>query len=198
MPANPDLGYRQAVSDVSGLCLDSGQNSLNNIQRRPWIHPDFSDAASKSTLMAHFDDESHITGMTNVNLHTSLRIFIADDSPLIRERIVSMLCASAMTIVGQAETPQDSIEGILAVYPDVVVLDVQLAGGSGLQVLRAIRHAAPDIAFVIFSNSSDPSYRKCYLDAGAENFLDKTREFDQLSQAVVKASQHPHINIQSQ
>ena len=95
-----------------------------------------------------------------------------------------------MTIVGQAETPQDSIEGILAVYPDVVVLDVQLEGGSGLQVLRAIRHAAPDIAFVVFTNSSDPSYRKCYLGAGAENFLDKTHEFDQLAQAVVNASQH--------
>lgn len=198
MPANPDLGYRQAVSDVSGLFVDFDRNSPNEVQRRPWVHPDFSDAGSKPTLMAHFGDESHITRMANVNLHTSLKIFIADDSPLIRERIASMLCASAMTIVGQAETPQDSIEGILAVYPDVVVLDVQLEGGSGLQVLRAIRHAAPGIAFVVFSNSSDPSYRKCYLSAGAEYFLDKTREFDQLTQAVVKASQHPHIDIQSQ
>ena len=39
-----------------------------------------------------------------------------------------------MTVVGQARTPQDSISGILAAYPDVVVLDVQLEGGSGLQV----------------------------------------------------------------
>jgi DNA-binding NarL/FixJ family response regulator len=123
-------------------------------------------------------------------LNTSLRIFIVDDSSLIRERVASMLGTSAMTIVGQAATPQDSIEGILAVYPDVVVLDVQLQGGSGLQVLRAIRHAAPDIAFVVFSNNMDPSYRKCYLRAGAENFLDKTYQFDQLAQAVVNASKH--------
>ena len=95
-----------------------------------------------------------------------------------------------MTVVGQAETPKDSIEGILAVYPDVVVLDVQLEGGSGLQVLRAIRHAAPDIAFVIFSNSSDPIYRKRYLGAGAEEFRDKTHQFDQLAKAVLNASQH--------
>lgn len=123
---------------------------------------------------------------------TPLKIFIADDSPLIRERVASMLSAnaSAMQIVGQAETPQDSIEGILAAYPDVVVLDVQLQGGSGLQVLRAIRHAAPDIAFVVFSNNSDSSYRKCYLGAGADHFLDKTHEFDQLAQAVVNASKH--------
>ncbi|MDB5868634.1 MAG: response regulator receiver protein [Polaromonas sp.] len=139
--------------------------------------------------MALYLEESHIKEMVQAN--SSLRIFIADDSPLVRERVALMLGANAMTIVGQAETPQDSIDGILAVYPDVVVLDVQLEGGSGLQVLRAIRYAAPDIAFVIFSNSSDASYRKCYMGAGAENFLDKTYEFDQLAQAVVNASQHP-------
>lgn len=122
--------------------------------------------------------------------NASLRIFIADDSLLIRERVVTMLGASAMTVVGQAETPQDSIEGILAVYPDVVVLDVQLEGGSGLQVLQAVRHAAPDIAFVIFSNSSDTVYRKRYLGAGAEDFLDKTHQFDQLVKAVFNAAQN--------
>jgi DNA-binding NarL/FixJ family response regulator len=125
-----------------------------------------------------------------VQTNTPLKIFIADDSLLIRQRVASMLGASAMNIVGQAETPQDSIEGILAVYPDVVVLDVQLQGGSGLQVLRAVRHAAPNIAFVVFSNNSDSTYRKCYLGAGADRFLDKTHEFDQLAQAVVNASKH--------
>jgi DNA-binding NarL/FixJ family response regulator len=119
-----------------------------------------------------------------------LRVFIADDSLLIRDRVALMLGASEMIIVGQAQTPQDCIDGILAAYPDVVVLDVQLDGGSGLQVLRAVRHVAPSIAFVIFSNSSDPSDRQCYLGEGAEDFLDKSHEFDQLAHAVVKASQH--------
>lgn len=119
-----------------------------------------------------------------------VRVFIADDSILIRDRIALMLGASAMTIVGQAQTPQESIDGILAAYPDVVVLDVQLEGGSGLQVLRAVRHVAPNIAFVVFSNSSSPSHRQCYLGEGAEDFLDKSHEFDQLAHAVVKASQH--------
>jgi CheY-like chemotaxis protein len=165
-----------------------GQNSLRSGRRWHCLHPELSDVDSQPTPLARCGDERHITDMIHVN--PSLRIFIADDSLLIRERIASMLRASAMTIVGQAETPQDSIEGILAMYPDVVVLDVQLQGGSGLQVLRAIRHAAPDIAFVVFSNSADPSYRNCYLGAGAEDFLDKTHQFDQLAQAVINASNH--------
>jgi DNA-binding NarL/FixJ family response regulator len=117
-------------------------------------------------------------------------VFIADDSTLIRDRVAAMLGVSGMSIVGQAEKPQGSIDGILAAHPDVVVLDVQLEGGSGLQVLRAVRQAAPDIAFVVFSNNSGPSYRKCYLGEGAEDFLDKSTEFSQLPHAVLKASQH--------
>jgi len=118
-----------------------------------------------------------------------VRVFLADDSALIRERVSAMLCARAMAVVGQAETPQASIDGILAAKPDVVVLDVQLEGGSGLQVLRAVREAAPEIAFVVFSNNAGPAYRKRYLGEGAQRFLDKSTEFDQLVRAVEKASQ---------
>ena len=119
-----------------------------------------------------------------------VKVFIADNSTLLRDRVAAMLGSSTMAIVGQAQTPQGSIDGILAAHPDVVVLDVQLEGGSGLQVLRAVRRSAPDIAFVVFSNCASPSYRKCYLGEGAENFLDKSTEFDQLANAVAKASRH--------
>ena len=94
-----------------------------------------------------------------------------------------------MTIVGEAGTPRGAIDAILAARPEVVVLDVQLDGGSGLEVLRAVRKASPEIAFVIFSNNSDAAYRKRYLAEGALRFLDKTSEFDQLAQAVAKAAQ---------
>jgi DNA-binding NarL/FixJ family response regulator len=119
-----------------------------------------------------------------------VKIFLADDSSLIRARVAAMLGAPAMTIVGQAETPQACIDGILATRPDVVVLDVQLEGGHGLDVLRAVRPAAPQIAFVVFSNNSGPAYRKRYLGAGAVSFLDKSAEFDQLPRAVSSAFQH--------
>lgn len=119
-----------------------------------------------------------------------LKVFIVDDSVLIRDRVTAMLEAGAMTVAGWAATPQDAIDGILAASPDVVVLDVQLEGGSGLQVLRAVRQAAPDIAFVVFSSNSGPAYRKRYFAEGAEAFLDKSTEFDQLVQTVAKASRY--------
>jgi DNA-binding NarL/FixJ family response regulator len=127
----------------------------------------------------------HCIGMP---YNVPVKVFLADDSALIRARVAVMLAAPAMTIVGQAETPQACIEGILATKPHVVVLDVQLEGGQGLDVLRAIRPAEPDIAFVVFSNNSQPAYRKRYLGAGAVRFLDKSAEFDQLPEAVSAAA----------
>lgn len=117
----------------------------------------------------------------------STRVFLADDSALIRARVTAMLGHGAFTVVGQGDTPQGCIGGILAARPDVVVLDVQLEGGSGLEVLRAVRAAMPSVAFVVFSNSSGPAYRKRYLAQGASRFLDKSEEFEQLPQALATA-----------
>lgn len=109
---------------------------------------------------------------------------------MIRDRLIAMLEASAMVVVGQAETPKDSIDAILAVHPDVVVLDIQLEGGTGLNVLRTVRQAALDIAFVVFTNNDNPPYRKRYLGEAAKDFIDKSTEFDQLVRTVAKASPH--------
>lgn len=116
-----------------------------------------------------------------------IKVFLADDSQQIRERVNALLGAAHMDVVGEAATPETCIDGILASHPDVVVLDVQLEGGSGLQVLKAVRTADPGVAFVVFSNNSAPAYRKRYLGEGAVRFLDKSAEFDQLAQAVATA-----------
>ena len=117
----------------------------------------------------------------------SLKVFLADDSRQIRERVNTLLDAAHMAVVGEGATPDSCITGILASHPDVVVLDHQLEGGTGLQVLKAIRTADPEVAFVVFSNSSAPAYRKRYLGEGAARFLDKSTEFDQLAGAVAEA-----------
>ena len=95
-----------------------------------------------------------------------------------------MLGARGVNIVGHATSPEAAIGGILAARPDVVVLDVQLEGGTGLQVLRAVRQQEPRIAFVVFSPDSDPATRLYYLGEGAKCFIDKATEMDLLSSAI--------------
>ena len=120
----------------------------------------------------------------------SAKVFLAEDSAEIRRRIAKLLTDQGMAVVGESPTPQGAIDGILANHPDVVVLDVQLEGGPGLAVLRAVRQAAPSIAFVVLSNHAGDGYRKLYLREGAAHFLDKSTEFDQLAQLVAQHAVH--------
>lgn len=136
--------------------------------------------------MLHCSNTAHSRGMPHPD--KPVRVFIAQDSS--RTRALTLDACATITVVGQAQTPQDSIEGILAAYPDVVVLDVELEGGSGLQVLRTVRHVAPNIAFVVLGNGPGSAYRNSYLCEGANDVLDKRHEFDQLAHAVARATQH--------
>ena len=118
-----------------------------------------------------------------------IKVFLADDSDLICDRVEALLGAAGMAVVGRAQTPQACFDGILASGPDVVVLDVQLDGGTGLEVMRAVRLAAPGVAFIVFSNNSGPAYRRRYLAQGALQFIDKSTEFGHLSHAVASAAE---------
>jgi DNA-binding NarL/FixJ family response regulator len=122
----------------------------------------------------------------------SIKVFLADDSLQVRERVHALLAGAAMDVVGQGATPQSCIDGILGSHPHVVVLDHQLEGGTGLQVLKAVRSADPAVAFVVFSNNAAPAYRKRYLHEGAVRFLDKSSEIDQLAEAVASAGRAVH------
>jgi DNA-binding NarL/FixJ family response regulator len=116
-----------------------------------------------------------------------LKVFLADDSLQIRQRVSAILSGAEVAVVGEGTTPATCIAGILDLHPDVVVLDHQLEGGTGLEVLKAVRSADPAVHFVVFSNNSGPAYRRRYLAEGARSFLDKSTEFDQLPQAVASA-----------
>ncbi len=113
-------------------------------------------------------------------------VFIVEDSAPIRARLAEMLGeVSSVAIVGEAETPATAIAGILRTRPDSVVLDIQLAGGSGIEVLRKICPIAPNIVFIMLTNHADPQYRKICMQAGASYFLDKSVEFNKVRDVIV-------------
>lgn len=120
------------------------------------------------------------------NTHTSRTdVFLVEDSKDIRTRLAAMLVAIAgVAIVGEADTPAAAIEGILRTLPHSVVLDIQLLGGTGIEVLRKIHPIKPDIVFIVITNHPNPQYRKIYAEAGANYFLDKTTEFQKVKEVV--------------
>lgn len=109
-------------------------------------------------------------------------IFIADDSDPVRERLITLLSEIAgANVVGQARSAAEAIEGIRGLNPDLVILDIQMPGGSGIDVLKTIKqHARPPVVMML-TNHVYPQYRKKCMEWGADFFLDKSEEFERLT-----------------
>jgi two-component system response regulator DesR len=117
-----------------------------------------------------------------------MRVFLVEDAPLLRERLIALITSVGASAVGHAEGASEAIEGILAASPDVVVLDLHLKQGNGFEVLRAVREAAPAIAFFVLTNHPHEAYRASAERLGARGFFDKSSEFDKLRQALAAAA----------
>jgi two-component system response regulator DevR len=117
-----------------------------------------------------------------------LEIFLVEDSLPVRERLAAMLDGiPGETMVGEAADADAAIRDILATHPDVVVLDLGLAGGSsGFDVLRAVRPQAPDIDFYMLSNFAADPYRQLAERLGACDFFDKSRELERVRELIAQ------------
>jgi len=110
-----------------------------------------------------------------------MKIFIADDSRVVVERLAGLLeDVPGARLVGQAGDVPAAVTGIQEMKPDAVILDLHMPGGSGLDVLRAIRIDHPHLYVVICTNYPYPEYREECLTAGANLFLDKSAEFEKI------------------
>ena len=124
------------------------------------------------------------TDTGGMNSHNT-KVFVVDDSQVVRERLVNMLTEiDGVSVVGQAECPVGAIDGIVSTSPDVVVLDIHLHEGSGIDVMRGLRSRSGGIVFIVLTNFPGSQYRKAYLEAGANYFLDKLNEFKKVAEII--------------
>ena len=111
----------------------------------------------------------------------TMKVFIADDSPILRERLKTMLSDfPEVEIAGQAQDTPEAIKSIKELKPDVVILDVRMPGGSGIEVLQSIKKDRPDIKVIVFTNYPYPQYRKKCMDLGADFFFAKATSYCQM------------------
>jgi len=110
-----------------------------------------------------------------------MRVFIADDSEVVVERLADLLQEiPGVQLVGRANDGSQAIRSIGEMNPDAVILDLQMPGSSGLEVLRAVRRTHPSLCVLICTNFPYPQYRKECIAAGANFFLDKSAEFERI------------------
>ncbi len=103
-----------------------------------------------------------------------IRIVLADDHPLVREGIRQALAEQPdMTVVAEAASGTDTIQVITEIKPDVLVLDISMPEGSGLDVLPKVRKAVPAMRVLMLSVHDDPEYVLEAVRAGAHGYLRK-------------------------
>jgi DNA-binding NarL/FixJ family response regulator len=135
-----------------------------------------------------------------VALEAKLKVFIIDDSATIRERLVAMVLElSGIVVVGQAQDAPEVLEAIRRTQPDVVILDIRLPGGSGVNVLHRLKKAKLDPKVIMFTSYSQPQYRRACEAAGADFFFDKGTEFHKIPHALEQLRQgqraEPNLDV---
>ncbi len=102
------------------------------------------------------------------------RVFFVDDHPLVREWLSSLLALeSDLELVGQAEEMNAALSGIAQTKPEVIVVDLSLPRGSGLEMIKTIHAQHPGIRMLVLSMHDDASVAERAFRAGAHGYVMK-------------------------
>jgi len=116
---------------------------------------------------------------------TPVRVFLVEDSEPVRERLKEMIEVAGGAEAGHAAGVEAATRAILAARPEIVILDIQLADGTGFDVLRALQLQAPEIDVYLYSNHAADPYRQLAMRLGARDFFDKVSEFERMRDVIV-------------
>jgi len=120
-----------------------------------------------------------------------MKILIADDSEIMRERLKVMLSdITELENISLAEDVPEAISSFQKLNPEVVILDIRMPGGTGIDVLREIKKGNQPPLVVVLTNYPYPQYRRKCMDAGADFFFDKSTEFDKVTEVLKQLKQN--------
>ena len=98
------------------------------------------------------------------------RVLVVDDHPMVREGIKSMLTGEVAALA-EAGSGEDALTQLVALKPDLVLLDVQLPDVDGLTVLRRIKALSPTTSVLIVTMHDNPSYVRQAVKLGAAGYV---------------------------
>ncbi len=122
--------------------------------------------------------------MTDVS---SIRVVLVDDHAMFRTGVRAEL-DTTVDVVGEAGDAQEAIKINQETHPDVVLLDVHLPGGGGVEVLRQVHPKAPDVRFLALSVSDAAEDVIGTIRAGARGYVTKSITGDDLVSAIARVA----------
>jgi DNA-binding NarL/FixJ family response regulator len=124
----------------------------------------------------------------------TIRILLVDDHELIRDGLAGVLeLEDDMTVVAQAESVATALAAYSEHAPDVVIADLQLQDGTGLDIVRGVRRSNDSTGVVVLTMHSGDEQIFAAMEAGASGFVGK----DAPSSEVVRAARHAAVSPRS-
>lgn len=119
----------------------------------------------------------------------AIRVVVVDDHTLIRQGIVGLLASQPeIEVVGEAGTAREAVDLAGRLRPDVMLMDISMPGGTGLEATREIRAGWPSVRVVILTMHDRDDYLHEALRAGASGYVLKGADVQELLHAVRTAS----------
>lgn len=116
---------------------------------------------------------------------TQIRLLVVDDHQLVRKGIRSLLINHPdIEIVGEAENGIVALRQVQACNPDIVLLDIRMPGLDGIEVIRKLHHARPEVKIIILTTYDDEAYISGALEAGVHGYLLKNISHEVLADAI--------------
>jgi DNA-binding NarL/FixJ family response regulator len=110
-----------------------------------------------------------------------MKVFLVDDSGVIRQRLKRLLAdVQEIIVIGESGSALEATDAIEKQNPDVVLLDIHLFDGNGIDVLRHLKKGKTSPIVIVLTDYPYPQYRHECLEAGADFFFIKSTEFDQV------------------
>ena len=114
-----------------------------------------------------------------------IKVFLVDDHEVVRRGVADLLEADpTLTVIGEAGTAAQALSRILALRPDVAVLDVRLPDGNGIELCRELRSRMPELNVLILTSYTDEEAMLNAILAGAGGYVIKDIQGLQLVSAV--------------
>ncbi len=114
-------------------------------------------------------------------------ILLADDSALIRHRVKEALHRiSGSDQIHEASTMEDALSRLKAVSPAVIILDLRMPDGSGMDVLKSVKALPDPPVVVVYTNYPYPQYRRKCMEWGADYFFDKSEDLENITDVIAR------------
>jgi CheY-like chemotaxis protein len=120
----------------------------------------------------------------------ALRVLVVEDLPRVRTLLRELIEEpERLEVAAFAETEEEALRCFDDLRPDAVVVDLKLKAGTGLGVIHGIRRraTAPQPLLIVLTNHALPVLETACLQAGADHFLDKSRDFQKVRPLLEKA-----------